>query len=512
VHEDPSFDIPAEPGPTPGSLKQAVFASGGWLLALRLAERVLGLVRLVVLARLLAPDDLGLFGIAMLAMATIETLSQTGFNEAIIRRGGDARAYLGTAWTVHFLRGVGLAALLWAAAPAVAGFFDEAAAAPLLRALCLNLAIVGLTNTGVLLLERDLRFRRVAAISAAGSLVDIGVSVVSAFALRSPWALVYGVLAGNLVRVAVSYLAVPPVRPRFDRGRARELSGFGGWVWGANLLHFAANQGDDIIVGRMLGTPALGVYRMAFAYAALPATEITHVISRVTFPAYTRLREDVAALRRGYLTTVQAVALVAAPLAAGIAVMAESFVRLILEPAWQPLVAPLQILALWGFIRALAATTGPVLYALDRPQTVTRLVGLKLVVLLLLIFPLTARFGLAGTSWAVVLAAALNYPVAALVVGRLVGCGVSAYARACVLPAVAAGAMAAAVRAGHRSLPADFGLTAFVGSIAGGALLYSLIVVLAGPLAGYAAFEPLRGSVRRRGNGNGSGAGTGTGG
>lgn len=493
MHEHLSSDTPGLAGPPPGSLKQAVLTSGGWLLSLRVAERLLGLARLVVLARLLAPDDLGMFGIAMLAMATIETLSQTGFNEAIIQRGGAARDYLGTAWTVHVLRGAVLAALLWAASPLVAGFFEEPGAVPLLRVLCLNLVIVGLTNTGAVLLERDLRFGRVAAISAAGGLVDIVVSVAAAFALRSAWALVYGVLAGNLVRVAVSYLAVPPVRPRFDRARARELSGFGGWVWAANLLHFAANQGDDIIVGRILGSAALGIYRMAFAYAALPATEITHVISRVTFPAYARLRDDAAGLRRGYLITVQAVALVAAPLAAGIAVMADGFVRLILEPAWQPLVPPLQILALWGFIRALAATTGPVLYALGRPQTVTRLVGLKLVLMLLMIFPLTMRFGLAGTSWAVVLAAALNYPIAALVVGRSVGCGAREYARACLVPAAAALAMAAAIVGWHRSLPDDFGLVVFVGSIAGGAALYVLAVLLLGPLVGYRALDLVRG-------------------
>lgn len=480
---------PAPPG-APPSLRRTVLAAGSWLFALRLVERLLGVARMIVLARLLAPDDFGLFGIAMLAMSVIETASQTGFNEAIIQQRRPASDYLGTAWSVHLVRGAALAVALWAVAPLVAAFFREPTAVPLLRALCLNLLLVGAANTGVVLLQKDLRFARLTAVSAAATLVDVAVSVIVAVTLRSAWALVYGVLAGNLARVLVSYVVAPAVRPAFDTARLRELAGFGGWVWSAGLLHFAANQGDDVIVGRMLGTPALGVYRMAYAYAGVPATEITHVISRVTFAAYAKLRDDAAGLREGYLRTVRAVALVAAPLSAGIAVMAPSFVRLVLEPIWEPLVLPLQILALWGLLRSLAATTGPVLLALGRPEVVTRLVGMRLLALLALIFPLTARYGVPGTAAAVVLAALIDFPVAAVVAGRLVGYGVRDYVGAWLFPALAAAAMAAVVAAWHAWLANDFGLPVFCASIAGGALLYVTLVVAVGPLFGYRALEP----------------------
>lgn len=462
-------------------------ASGFWLFGLRIGERLLGLARMVVLARLLAPGDFGLFGIALLAMSVLEALSGTGFNEAIIHRRTDTEQYLGTAWTVHMLRGLLLAVAMFAGAPLVAGFFEEPAAEPLLRVLSVNLLLSGLTNISVVLFQKELDFRRLATIGACGALVDVVVSVAMAFVLRDAWALVYGVLAGNVVRLLLSFLIAPIVRPRFDAARFRDLAGFGGWVWGANLLHFVANQGDDVVVGRMLGANALGLYRMAFVYAGLPATEITHVLSRVTFPAYAKLSDDRPRLQRGHLRAVQATALISAPLAAGIAVMAPSFVRLVLEPPWEPMVVPLQILAVWGLVRSLSATTGPLFQGLGRPDLITRLVLLKLLVLIAVIFPLTARFGLVGTSLSVVLSAAVSYPVAAFLVVRLIGCTVSAYVRTWLVPTVAATAMAAVILLFHTRQGPDFGLLVFAASIVGGALVYGILVVLVGPLFGYDA-------------------------
>jgi len=489
IVQESSPETAAAKRPGSGSLQRQVVASGGWLFGLRFGERLLGLLRTVVLARLLAPDDFGLFGIAVLAMSMVETLSKTGFEEAIIQLPGSPREHLGTAWSVHVLRGTVLAGLLWAGAPMVGAFFEAAAAVSLLRAMSLNLVLVGLTNTGVAMLQKELRFGRYAAHSGIGTFVDIVVSVIAAWFLRDAWALVYGMLAGSAARLVASWLLADAVRPRFDFARFRELAGFGGWVWVANALHFAADKGHDFVVARMLGVPPLGVYRMAFAYAGVPATEITHVVSRVTFPAYARLRDNIAGLRRGYLKTVQTVALISAPLSLGIAAMAPSFVRVVLEPVWEPLVLPLQILALGGLLRSLSAATGPVLLGIGRPQLVTRLVGVKLGVLLLAIFPLTSRFGLPGTAVAAVLSTVVSFPLAAYVVARLIECPVGAYVRTWAVPVGAAVVMYLAIVRAHASLP-DFGIVGFVASILGGAILYAALVLLVGPRLGYVATAP----------------------
>ena len=476
-------------GPPKGSMARAVLLSGAWLLGLRLGERCLGLVRMVVLARLLAPSDFGLFGIALLALSIVNALSRTGFEEAMIQQSNEITEYLGTAQLTQVLRGIVMTAVLFLIAPGVATFFDEPSARPLLQLLSANMAIVGLANVAVVVFQKQLVFRQFAIVSVSGTLVDFVVSVVAAFVLRDAWALVYGVLAGNLARLLVSYVVARPVRPRFDLQRFRELAGFGGWMWDANIIHLLLNEGDDIIVGRMLGANALGTYRMAFVYASLPATEISHVISRVTFPAYAKLQADTESLRKGYLRTLRGTALASAPLAGGIVVMAPSFVRLILEAPWEPIIVPLQILAVWGFIRALGATTGPVFYGVGHPQIVVRLLLVKLLVLVALIFPLTSRYGLVATSLAVTLAAVINFPLASRAVMRLLRCGARDYIGAWLHPVLATIAMVAALAGWHRWVGPEFGLSVFFVSIVAGVAIYATLVFGVGRMLGYDPFS-----------------------
>jgi len=116
-----------EPGQT---LSQRVVRGGFWVFALRIASQVLFLIRTIVLARVLAPGDFGLMGIALLAMSALGPFSQTGFQAALIQKKEDIEDYLDTVWTVSALRGLVLFAILYLAAPYIALFFDTPAATP----------------------------------------------------------------------------------------------------------------------------------------------------------------------------------------------------------------------------------------------------------------------------------------------------------------------------------------------------------------------------------------------
>ncbi|GAI24761.1 unnamed protein product, partial [marine sediment metagenome] len=105
-------------------LYQRTVRSGAWAFALRITEQVFSITRLIILARILAPNDFGLLGIALLAMMTLETFSQTGFQQALIQKKEDIKGYLDAAWTVSALRGLALFAVLFLVAPYVAIFFN----------------------------------------------------------------------------------------------------------------------------------------------------------------------------------------------------------------------------------------------------------------------------------------------------------------------------------------------------------------------------------------------------
>ncbi len=170
---------------------------------------------------------------------------------------------------------------------------------------------------------------------------------------------------------------------------------------GFQHIGFLVVQGDDIFVGKMLGVTALGFYQMAYLISNLPATEITHVISQVTFPAYSKMQYDLQRLRAAYLDTLQLTAFVSIPIAGGIFILAPEFTEIFLGAKWMPMVPAMQVLVLAGLVRSIQATTGPIFLAVNRPEIEPRWQTVRLLVLIILIYPLSINWGILGTSIAV---------------------------------------------------------------------------------------------------------------
>jgi len=398
-----------EPGE---GLQQRTIRSGGWAFALRVVEQAFGLIRLGVLARILMPGDFGLLGIALLTMAALQTFSQTGFHAALVQKKQDTEKYLDAAWTVSALRGLVLFTILLLAAPLAASFFDAPEATPIIRVIAITALLQGLTNVGVIYFQKELEFKKQFIYIAAGTFADVAVAVSAALILRNVWALVFGLLAGAVVRLIVSYVIQPyRPRPRFDLAQARELFGFGKWILAITILLFLIGQGDDIFVGKVLGITLLGLYQMAYQISSKPATEITAVISAVAFPAYSKVQDSLPSLREGFLKALQLTAFISFPLAGGIFVVAPEFTKLLLGDHWLPMVSAMQVLALWGLMGSIGGTMGPLFMAVGRPDIPTKISVLRLLVLGALIYPLSMEWGIAGTAWAVAISACLTVPI-----------------------------------------------------------------------------------------------------
>ena len=121
-------------------------------------------------------------------------------------------------------------------------------------------------------------------------------------------------------------------------------------------------------MGKLLGVTALGFYQLAYRISNMPATEITHVISRVTFPAYSKLQDDIPKLREAYLKVLQITAFLSFPIAGLIFVLAPDFTKIFLGEKWMPMVPAMQVLVFAGLSRAIAATAGYIFYAVGKPK------------------------------------------------------------------------------------------------------------------------------------------------
>jgi len=452
-------------------LSRRVVKSGIWVVSLRITERILYLARLVILARILAPGDFGLLGIALLAMMTLENFSQTGFEAAIIQKKGDAKKYLNSVWTVGIIRGVVLFSVLYFIAPYVALFFEVPQAKTIIRVLGLSFLIKAFTNIGIIYFKKELEFSKQFTYQLSGTLADFIVAVSAALLLRNVWALVFGLIAGNTVRLITSYI-VHPYRPRLslDLGKVKELFGFGKWVLGSSLLVFLITQGDDVLVGKILGVTMLGFYQMAYKISNTPATEISLVISQVTFPAFSKLQGNLPGLREAYLKVLQLTAFLSFPLAGLIFVMAPEFTNIFLGEKWMPMVPAMQILVFAGLTRSVAASSGFLFYAIGKPKNDTRLQIIRLIVLVIFIYPFTVTWGITGASFAVLLSILISCLGFSFMAIQITECGLAIYGKMILIPLMNATISALFVLTLKTIM--DIGILEFVTLIVVGVFIY----------------------------------------
>jgi O-antigen/teichoic acid export membrane protein len=453
------------------------------MVALNATARLLGMVRLLILARLLTPYDFGLVGIALVMISLFESFSATGTHLALIQRKEGARELFDTAWTLGVIRGGAVAGLLLVLAPAVGMFFESPAAVAVVRVMALFPLINGLTNIGIVEFGRELTLGPHYLLQTSAVVADLCVAVPLALWGADAWALVGGWLALAVVRVVMSY-GLHPYRPalHLDGNAVRELLGFGRWIFGTTASAWLLTGGVQAVVGRVLGTETLGLYQMAWRVASLPTTEVTSVISGVTMSAYAKLQDSTVRVRSAYLRVVAGVALAVAPLAVGLVIYGEDLVRVVLGKPWSGILPIVQVLAVAGLARSIGATAGPVFQGLNRPQVQTRVAFVELGLVAVMLVPLTLWMGPLGTAVAATAGALCGATTALCFVIRLLG------VRARQLAAIVGWPMAACLAFVMLRVwflgPLDT-LIGLAGAVISSGILYVMGVVLMGRLGLY---------------------------
>jgi O-antigen/teichoic acid export membrane protein len=457
---------------SPSSLERRIARGGLWILVLRISNRLLQFVALLVLARLLVPEDFGLMGVTLVTIAAFEIFSVSGLREALVQRKGDVESYIETAWTANLIRAATCCLILLLAAPAISSFFEDERITLLLRVMSISLMLKAFTNFRVLYFEKELDFKREFIYQVTGTVAQVAVSVSVAVATRSVWSLVAGYISGEFVRLIASYLLIRSrPRLRIDGTRFKEMLGFGKWILGSNALIFIITQGDDAFVGKVLGTAALGFYQLAYRISNLPVTEITHTVSRVTFPAYSKIQDDTARLREVYMRIIQVTTFAAFPIAGLILVLGGDFTRLFLGDKWMPMVPAMQVLVFFGITRTVGASLGPIFNATNRPNVLTMLAALQLAILIAIIFPLSAKWGIVGVSLAVLTANLVTQLIAAIKAMSILEAAPSRLVRLLTVNAACA-ALPLAALAFIRSRHGELSIPAFILAAASAGVTY----------------------------------------
>ncbi|TNE38066.1 MAG: hypothetical protein EP347_06735 [Alphaproteobacteria bacterium] len=353
---------------TQGSLSARVSKSAAWLIATRLLSRLLGLASTVVVARILVPEDFGLFALAMSVVAMIEGMSATGFGQALIRQPEVTAQDFDTVWTLNLIRALILCLILLICALVLPNLLDKPDLAPLLFAFALLPVIRGFSNPRMIEFERNLNFSRVFILQMAARIVSVSVTIVVVVVLRSIWALVAGVLSAAVVNVLLSHF-LQFHRLHFSFASTRKIFSFTAWLNGMNVINSISHNMDRFIVNGFLGTVSTGLFYMGQNVATLVTRELFSPLERALFPGLVRFSSDPGKLRENVLTSIEIFTAIGLPVGFGFAWVARDFVLLIFGEKWESIVPMIQILAPVLGIQTLTSVAYSALLAIGASST-----------------------------------------------------------------------------------------------------------------------------------------------
>lgn len=408
------------------SLHQRAAVGAAWMIALKFADRFLVIARTVILARLLAPKDFGIFGVALLSISFLEVFTQTGFHSALIQREDDIKPYLNTAWTVQIIRGAFLALLLFIAAPFIGEFFKEPEAVLPLRIVGFSVLINGFTNTGIVDFQKELQFNKQFSYQISGSIIAFATVVAMALYFQNVWALVVSYLLKCFVHLIMSY-RLHEYRPRLsiDMDKLKSLYSFGIWILFTYVIVFFANQSDSIMIGKVLDVTSLGLYQMAYLIANTPFSEIGSIATTVGFPMYSKLQGNGEMLRDSYRKIVRLTGFLSLPLAGIIFILGDEIVMVFLGEKWLSIVPVLKVLALWGACNSVISTVSPVYQALGKPKYDFYLGFVRFAVMAIFVYHFTKWWGIKGTAISVLISMVAAVPFACFWLIRMTGFKIS---------------------------------------------------------------------------------------
>jgi lipopolysaccharide exporter len=461
----------------------AVVSGALLMVAMRWTDRLIGVVSTLILARLLAPADFGMIAMASLVIALTEVLLDLGVNVALMQNAAPSKEDYDTAWTLRLIQAVAAAVIVAAAAPFAEGYFNTPGIRIVIQVLALSFLLGALENIGVITFQKELRFALEFRFTFAKRMVGFVTTITAAWLLQSYWALVIGTLAGRGFGAALSYL-MHPMRPHLSVARFGAIFSVSQWVLLRNAGNFLDNKMHQMIVGGRENAAVMGAYALADEIAAMPTTELLAPINRVLFPAFVKVKDDLAELKRVFLLSQSIQALLGVPAGVGLALVSREAVQVLLGEKWMIAVPFVEIIAYVNVVTAISTSGIYILYALGQVRTIAIYSWVQVAIFLIcayLVFPTSGAIAVAWLRFGIAVLGVCVFLT--LLMRALKGLRVSELAAAVWRPLVAVCVMSAGVHAAGL-LPTSGAVLLLAAKIAAGGVTYAAAILLLWYLAG----------------------------
>jgi O-antigen/teichoic acid export membrane protein len=392
------LDVHGSSEKTSDNLKRVATLNLKWSYAAQLGKQLIQLVSMIIIVRLLKPEDLGLMSMAMVVIGFMTVFRDLGTSAAVIQKKDPSPQLLSSLfWTNIFFAGL-LIIGIWLTAPLIAEFYNEPALAGLLRWMGWIFVLQASGTIHQALLEKNLQFGSIAYIEITTTVLSSSIGIMAAFSGYRVWSLVYQTLAFAALNMLLLWLTSKWV-PRLQWGWAQlnEVKSYSLNLSGFNLVNFISRNADYFLIGKFLGAQPLGYYTLAYRIMLYPVENISTVIGRVMFPIYSKVQDDQARLHRAVLKVCQTIAFATFPIMLGFWAVCPQFVHIVWGPAWDPVITLLRILVPIGMLQSIGSTVGVIYQASGRTDILMRW-GIGASVVTVLSFIIGLHWGIFGVA------------------------------------------------------------------------------------------------------------------
>lgn len=382
-------------------LKNKVISGFFWVGTAHIAQRAVTFTSSIILARLLDPKDFGIVAIAITVISFTGILGGLGIKDALIYQKNKIQEAANTAFFLNISLGAIYTVVTFFAAPLLAEFFDEPAAKEIIQALSLIFILHYAGATSMIMLQKEIQFTKKSIILIAASTTAIITSIILAYNGFGPWSLVIG----NITSTALSslfYIIFCTWKPtlKLDKQTAIDTFNYSKHILKTDIFIVLIEQGDKLVLSKIKNAQILGFYTQAYNLATVPVQSIATLIQEVSFPAFSKIKENKKLLIDAYYKNLHLVNVLAAPASIGFILLADPIIFHIYGEKWLPAATSLQIIAFYGYFRSLSWVSHDIIKITGNPKSLSRILFIQTALMIMLIWPLTTKYSLEGAAMA----------------------------------------------------------------------------------------------------------------
>lgn len=334
----------------------------------------LNLLITFILARLVTPDEFG-----TIAMITVFTgfairFVDFGFSAALIQKKEVSKEDVDTVFFFNLTSGILLTGLFFFLSPLIADFYQVDSLNTLTKVLSFIFIITASSGVNKALITKAINFKLNAFISLAALVLSSGLAIVLAYKGFGVWSILVKILSQEVFTSLLFFIFYPVnQKPKFNRESFDSMFKMGRNVAGESIINYWSRNADNLLIGKMLSSGALGLYSKAYAIMMLPLTNFSRVIARVMFPSFSLIQDDIPEIKRIYLNATKVIAFLTFPMMGGLAVVSKEFVLSTFGPDWKEMIPLVSILSILGASQSILSLNGVIYNSLNKTHIAFRI-------------------------------------------------------------------------------------------------------------------------------------------